>query len=78
MSEIKRVVLTRKELTEDITVRGLTRPEMSKKYGIPVGQINKALDQIGLKGKKPPKVSFTIVDDNEGHNALQDEAGQQI
>lgn len=62
-NQTNRVVLKKSELKKDLMERGLSREEMAEKYGLPKTQMNKAIDQAGLKGVRTRKVDFIF--DNE-------------
>jgi len=57
-----KVQLTISGLTADID-SGLTRKEISVKYGLPVTQIAKAITMAGLKGKRANAPKFELIDD---------------
>ncbi len=59
----EKVQLTKSGLLKDITVDGLSRAEMAKKYGLPVSQLLAAVKQAGLKDKKAKRVLFELTDD---------------
>lgn len=59
---MERVKLTISGLRSDIT-EGLSRKEISIKYGISPGQIKKALDRAGLKGVRAKMDKFELIDD---------------
>jgi predicted transcriptional regulator len=57
--------INKSALRADIEDRGLTRVELSSKYGLPVTQINKLVTQAGFKGKRAKTVRFELIDDEE-------------
>ena len=59
MSKVK---LTVSGLTSDIE-SGLTRKEMSEKYGLPSTQLAKAIQKSGLQGRRAKSVKFELIDD---------------
>lgn len=56
------VRLTTSGLKRDIEA-GMTRKDLSSKYGISVGQINKALKAAGLSNMRASIVKFALVDE---------------
>lgn len=57
-----KVQLTKSGLIADLD-SGMKRKEIAEKYGLPVGQINRAMSKVGLKGKRPSMDKFEIIDD---------------
>ena len=56
------VTLTISGLKQDLS-NGLTRPQLSEKYNLPVTQINRAMKQAGLSGKRAVAKKFELIDD---------------
>lgn len=59
---MEKVRLTITGLTADVTT-GLSRKEISEKYGLAPTQIKKAMDMAGLKGIRAKVDKFELVDD---------------
>ena len=60
---MEKVKLTVNGLKSDIE-SGLTRKELSNKYGISNSQIAKAINKAGLKGKRATADKFELIDDS--------------
>lgn len=60
---MEKVKLTVNGLKSDIE-SGLTRKELSNKYGISNSQIAKAINKAGLKGKRATADKFVLIDDS--------------
>ena len=60
---MEKVKLTVNGLKSDIE-SGLTRKELSNKYGISNSQIAKAITKAGLKGKRATADKFELIDDS--------------
>ena len=67
----ERVKLSKAGLLKDITVEGLSREDMAKKYGLPPSQMREAIKQAGLKQKKAHKVMFELEPDTEITNQAE-------
>lgn len=59
---MNKVKLTISGLTTDIE-SGLTRKEMSEKYGLPSTQLSQAIKKAGLQGRRAKSVKFELIDD---------------
>ena len=56
------VTLTISGLKQDLS-NGLTRPQLSEKYNLPITQVAKAIKQAGLSGKRAIAKKFELIDD---------------
>ncbi len=60
----EKVRLTKSAVKSDIE-SGCTRKALADKYGLPVTQMNAAIEIMGLKGLRAKKVLFEIVEETQ-------------
>lgn len=60
---MERIKIVKSQIKSEIE-NGMTRKELSEKYGLSVGQINKALKQLNLDSMRAKIVKFELEDDD--------------
>ena len=68
---MEKVRLTISGLTADVEM-GLSRKEISAKYGLAPTQLKKAMDRAGLKGVRAKVDKFELIDDITYQHNIQD------
>lgn len=61
---MERIKIVKSQIKSEIE-NGMTRKELSEKYGLSVGQINKALKQLNLDSMRAKVVKFELENDDE-------------
>ena len=76
MSKVK---LTKSGLIQDLE-NGLNRSEMSEKYGLNLQQLQKAMRQANLLGRRAKKSVFELIDDTVEMPTIQQvvDAGYRV